>query len=470
MEAGTGAPPAGVGGPAPEDSGTAVTRPAAAERPSLAKHGAIGVLVSGAVLAGNLVTGVIAARVLGPDGRGVLTAVLVFPQTVGMAFTLGAAQTIAYHQSRDPSLAGRLMTTWAGNLAVSGIAAVGVGLLLVPTAFAAQSGHAQYLARLFLVTIVVVLLTELAYGVLLGDHDFGFFNLFKLLQPVSLAAVFAVLWLADAFTVESALAASAIIPALVLAVALRRVIRRHGLARPSSSLRWKTLRYGIQIHGTALTGLLTARLAMLVIPAVLSATLVGYYAVAFNMAAAVASLSTSLPLFLLPVAARSGERAPRIVVLSLHATVAVAVTVSLVLILVAEPAVTLVYGDEFQGSVAPLRLILVGTTFFIASNMLIVAMNALNRPFAGALAYLCGLAFTAIGLLLFLDSGGLEAAAAVSSAAGIVVFVMTLTLYRRFSGIAWKELLPTRSEIASIGRRVRGLIPGRRGTNGERSR
>jgi O-antigen/teichoic acid export membrane protein len=305
---------------------------------------------------------------------------------------------------------------------------------------------------------VVVLLTEVVYGVLLGDQDFGFLNLMRLAQPALVAVAFAALWLLDAFTVESALAASALVPAAVVALALRRVLRRHGLARPSRALRWRTLRYGLQIHGTVLTGMLTARLAMLVIPAVLGATLVGYYAIAFNLSQAVASLATTLPLFVLPVAARAGERAPRIVLLALYATLALGGAVSLLLIGFAEVAVPLVYGSEFESSVTPLRILLLGTTFFVGANILIVGMNALNRPFAGALAYAAGLSVTGLGLLLFVESGGIDAAAAVSSTAGVVVFGITLAMYRRFTGLSWGQLLPSRSDLAEISQRAVGLL------------
>jgi O-antigen/teichoic acid export membrane protein len=448
---------AGPGPPGIDEAATAGSwQPPA--RPSLAKHTALGVAVSAGTLVASLVTGIIAARVLGPSGRGVLAAVLVFPQTVGMAFTLGCAQSIAFHQAREPGLAARLLSTWGTTLAAAAVAAIAVGMVLVPVALGALSAHAQTLARIYLVTVVVVLLTELVYGVLLGDQDFGFLNLMRLMQPALVAVAFAALWLLDAFTVESALAVSALVPAAVLAMALRRVLRRHGVARPSRALRWRTLRYGLQIHGTVLTGMLTARLAMLVIPAVLGATLVGYYAIAFNLSQAVASLATTLPLFVLPVAARAGEKAPRIVLLSLYATLALGGAVSLLLIGFAEVAVPLVYGSEFESSVTPLRILLLGTTFFVGANILIVGMNALNRPFAGALAYAAGLSVTGLGLLLFVESGGIDAAAAVSSAAGLVVFGTTLAMYRRFTGLSWGQLLPSRSDLAEIAQRAVGLL------------
>ena len=70
-----------------------------------------------AVLAMNVVTGVIIARGLGPDGRGELTAIVALPQTFGWLFALGSVQAISYHMARRPEDAPRLIGTWLSVLA-----------------------------------------------------------------------------------------------------------------------------------------------------------------------------------------------------------------------------------------------------------------------------------------------------------------------------------------------------------------
>jgi hypothetical protein len=52
-----------------------------------------------------------------------------------------------------------------------------------------------------------------------------------------------------------------------------------------------------------------------------------------------------------------------------------------------------------------------------------------------------GLVVTVVGLLVFLPSGGITAAAIVSTVAYGTVFVSALVAYQRATGLAWRRFL-----------------------------
>jgi O-antigen/teichoic acid export membrane protein len=114
---------------------------------------------------------------------------------------------------------------------------------------------------------------------------------------------------------------------------------------------------------------------------------------------------------------------------------------ALLLILICEVAIRLIYGADFEGAAPPLRLMLPGELLEAAATVLWAGMLAANRPFLSTAAYLPSAVVTIIGLLIFLQSGGIMAAAGVTTVAYSTSFVITVILYRRVAGLEWKHFL-----------------------------
>ncbi len=402
------------------------------------------------VLVANTLTGVFTARLLGPDGRGVLAAVIVLPQVMAYIFGLGSSRAVAYHRSRHPDQGGRLIGTWLAILLVAFVVAYGAAFLLVPVILAAQPDEAITYARLYLLTIASALLVDVAQGMLLGQQRFGRYNWLRLAQPATLVLSYVVLWQTDAFTVTAVLIANAILGGLIALGTLLAAIRHDGVGRPSPDIARSTLLYGLKAHGTTLAVQINVRLDLLIIPAFLSAATVGLYAVAINITAALASLAGSLAVFVLPLAAREQGKSRQIIVGSLWATFTVAASGAIVLIVLGEIAVRLVYGAEFVPAVEALRILLIGTVPGICTGVLVSGLDALGRPLAGSFAIGVAAVVTVVGLLLFLRDGGIIAAAIVSSTQAFVAFTLALVLYKRAAGLGWRELAPDRAILARI--------------------
>jgi hypothetical protein len=62
------------------------------------------------------------------------------------------------------------------------------------------------------------------------------------------------------------------------------------------------------------------------------------------------------------------------------------------------------------------------------------------------------MAVTVVGLLIFLDSGGITAAALVSSASYATVFVATLIAYQRAAKLPWSSFVPTPARLRAFTR------------------
>jgi O-antigen/teichoic acid export membrane protein len=426
---------------------------------SLVRAGALTVSVTVAALSFNLVTGILIARALGPAGRGAVTAALAAPPILSWLFEMGVGGAAVYHQARHPEQAAKLIGTWLAMLSPLAVVGVGVGELLLPHLLAAQSDHTLLLARILMLNVALVFLGDLMYGVVLGDHDFVFFNAMRLLQPLLVMTTYLVLWATAALNVTTAVAANAGTAALVIAIVTTRVLRRHGLGRPSVALGRTTFWYGLRAHSAQTASLVNTRLDVLIIPAFVAASGVGFYSVASSIASVVMNVSGSIGTIVFPAAAARGLAGRGAVVKSLYATLAIAGLLALSLGVFARVGVHLVYGSSFDGSVLPLRILLVGAVLYAGAGTVCSGLYALNRPFTAGMAQMGAAAVTVAGLLVFLRVGGIEAAAIVSTIAYGLVFVTALLLYRRAAGLGWHDIVlsPARMRLM-VRQAARGAV------------
>jgi enterobacterial common antigen flippase len=393
-----------------------------------------------AILVTNLATGIIVARGLGPSGRGELSATLLLIQMAAWLFGVANGEAISFHQSQHPEDGPKLMSSWL--IATPPLALVGIGVveLALPAIFAAQTHHATELARIYAITIPLISFSAVFNGFLLGDEDFLYYNITRFLVPAVTAALYAIFWATGVFTVELALFSNIFAILVTIACAAWRTLGRYGFARPDWSLFRTTFWYGAKAHFGAIAGLVNARLDLLIMPAFLAAASVGLYSVATNVTSIITTLVGTVALMVLPVAVRRSDSA-RQVILTLHATLAVAVALAIPLAILAPFALRLIYGSEFDGAATSLRILLPGTVLQAGVMVLWTGMLAANKPLTVSAAVMPAALLTIAGLIVFLPSGGINAAAIVTSVVYAFEFTVLLILYRRTMGFPWSHFL-----------------------------
>jgi O-antigen/teichoic acid export membrane protein len=408
---------------------------------SLRRAGGATVGVQAAVLAVNLLTGVLIARLLGAIGRGELASVLTTTTIMATLFAAGAATATPYHQARRPEDAARLLGTWLALTIPLGALGLLAGELLITHVLSAQSETIVGLARLYLLSVFLLVATDAVYGIALGAHRFALYNTARLVGPLLTAVGYVAAEVVVGLTVQRALFVTAAVNAAALAVGIGWAWRRFGIARPSTALARETLSYGMRAQATTVAEKTNARLDLLIMPALLGPAAVGLYAVAGNVAYIVAVLSSALATVVLPLAAGDPGRGGRAVLAALRAALGIGALLAGVLALAAPMVIHLLYGEEFDGSVEAMRILLPGSVLYGATLILTAGLNAAGRPFTATAAQVAGAVITIGGLLAFLRDGGIEAAAIVSTCAYALTFVLALVAYRRIAGLTWGELL-----------------------------
>jgi O-antigen/teichoic acid export membrane protein len=393
-----------------------------------------------------------AARGLGAAGRGEVVAAQICALVGVWIFSMGAAQTVAFFTARLPSEAPRLIASWLIIALALAAGCTVVAELVLPLVLAHQTNDTLQLARVFTPPMVFLgIYAEVAWGALLGLHDYRYYNRAHAAPPILVAASYSVAALLGRLTVATALISFGIAYGGVAAAAVLRTVRKVRPSTPDGALARASLSFGAKAHGMNLGQMVSARLDLLMLPAFVIASSVGIYAVATNVSWLVVGVTSSLAAIVLPAAAAAGQRAGTVQVLSvLRATLAVAASMAVVIAVVAPEALTVAYGASFALAAAPLRLLLPGSVLMAGSAVLASGLCALNRPASAAISQAPGLLITLVGLPIFLPMGGIVAAALVSSVAYATSFATGMALYRKATRCSVSDIMPSRHDLALL--------------------
>lgn len=368
------------------------------------------------IYACGFATGPVLARVLGPEGRGEIAAVLVPVGVLGWLLPFGLPLAAAYWVGEEPE--GRLISTVTLAGLVLGTPICVALWFLAPPYFADFSPTALRWARLMLVFI------PFSTGVLAALEmqrrrgagiAWNFFRTSSIVVPSVLVVLLAAV---GELTVQTTLATyffGGILPFLFF---LSRV-RSAPLMRPSLASLRRLTPYAWRTTGLGMASAATARLDQLVLATLASPGQLGLYAVAVTASSLTNPLSSGLSLALFGhlrdevEAGRAGSRFRR----SLKATLVLSTGAALLIGVPAPQLLRTILGSPFQEAAAALRLLLPGAVAFNILDLLTSKLYADGQPGEATRAGVVALVVTVVGVAAVVPHFGIEGAAAVTSAA-----------------------------------------------------
>lgn len=345
----------------------------------------LNVAFSGLVLCGNLGTGILAARLLGPTGRGEYAVALAWISGVAILGPLGLreASLIAGASARKGSL--RHM---ASSVSISGVAstvlfamlAIVGAMLLSPT-----SELATTLAFLCWVPPIMAL-SEVTYALMSAVERASLAAGLRVAAVFLYLLILASLALADAQpTALQLLATQGASLGASAAVAIVLFSRKIGFGRPNFPQLRTLFPIARRVVGLIVANVLRYRLDVLIISAVVGYGAVGLYSIAFNLSTVAPMVLVRLGDVLIP-RLKLSARPTWIVWRTLGYIVSGATIAAILMASMAEWLLSLLYGPAFTAAAPTLRILLIAAVLTCASNLLVQALQALGLPGAGSLA------------------------------------------------------------------------------------
>lgn len=307
------------------------------------------------ILVLNVFTGVLSARLLGPAGKGVYNAAIVWSTVFGSLVVMGlpAALVAAYGTEHDAGQRGRILGSAAFLVALWGSLGAVVGFLLLPELLGHLGGSVVLWARIMMVVLPLGALGQIGMALLRVEHAFGRFSLFRLAQvllivvPLTLAAVWGLL---TPYVYIGIVLVDNLVYFVVTVVLVRRLLHQRGIALGlgPATLLVSLSKLGFGFYAISLASMFNAQLDQMLASAWLSARDIGLYAVAISSLTVVGALVGAFQSVFFP--ATVGDERGSIIRRTSQAVRAgwwLLAAVALVLIAGSRPVLGLLYGPSY---------------------------------------------------------------------------------------------------------------------------
>jgi O-antigen/teichoic acid export membrane protein/O-antigen ligase len=387
----------------------------------------------GTTLIGQLVlvaSGVIVARMLGPENRGYLALLILVPLIVAKVGGLGLPLAITFHVARERASAGAI---WAALRPVvllqSGLLA-GIHAMIL---WALLRDDPDYVVSAGLVTLALVpatLAQDYGLAILQGRGRFLAFNLLRTALVVVYAAAAAILLVTDTDglgDVAAVWTATNVVLGLgTLVTALRR-LEPAGVGGPAPPLR-ELVAFGAKGLLGASSPIEHYRLDQAVVGLVLSPTALGLYAVAVALSNLPRFIATSVGMVAYPhlAAAEEPREARRKLWRFFVVTVGACLAIVVPLELASGWLVTFFFGEAFEDSTSLVRILLLASLLVAARRVLADGARGLGMPALGTVAEVVSLVTLVPALVVFIDLWGAEGVAWALVAGGATSLLVML--------------------------------------------
>lgn len=419
--------------------------------------------ITNVVLSGfGVITGVLLARLLGPEGRGVLAAAQLWPFFVATLAVVGLPEALVYFSARERDRAGSHLTSAVSLALLLSIPFALIAYLLMPVLLVQQPPDVVTLARRLLVVIPIYATLGMLLHPLRGRGDFRAWNVLRLVPTI---AWLGLLLSADVLGLRGpasiAIAQVAMFALLIIPMGLVVVLRIRGTLRIETRS-WKPmLVFGAPSMIATVPQLLNLRLDQMVMAAFLVPQSLGLYVVAVAWAGATQPLLAAIGSVLLPnVASQDGQEGQRSVLVGgVRLAVLAALVVAPVMIAFTPMALPLILGPAFRAAVSPAMLLIVASSVLGVNLVMEEGARGLGRPKIVMWAELCGAGATFAALYALVRPFGISGAA-IASLFGYLTtsLVLLMALSRALQEPVGSFLRPS---IGDFSKRARALITGR---------
>lgn len=373
--------------------------------------------------------GILAARLLGPEGRGELAAAIVWASILGTVAQVGLPQALTYFTAAESAAVGAIFRAMLLLCAMQSLAILLIGWIAAQLILPKAEPNVVDAVQIYLLSIPLSTAVTYMATIAQGARRFKVFRALRVMPAVVYVLVFVFAYL---FGVRESRQVLYLLLLGQLLVALWAFWFFYHRVHPIGFFEWpwvpKLLRYGLQSYPASLSWMANARIDQFIMSALVSVESLGQYAVAVSYAGVVFPLLGAVPMVLFPHIARgSRETAGPKIMVGLGVSVLVALAAAIVLAAISRYAIPLLFGAQFNPAVLPAVILLAGTIVLGANYVLSDGLRGLGRPLIPSIGEFVGLLITILALFLLLPRLGMLGAAWASVLSYTVTFLILAT-------------------------------------------
>src|SRR6267142_1504444 len=327
----------------------------------------------------GVISGILAARLLGPTGRGELAVLIFLPTVLMTAGDLELPRSLAFEVSREGAL--------------PQVVSSGFWLALaLPFYLPADKMHLLFVSRCLLAYLPAAFVTSALTGIDQGRGRFGRFSFFLVLPGILYVVAILLAW--GTGHVSPGVFASGIFASIVVTAVARTALDWDVLkqSKPDWAISWKLLKRGFNYYLPAISSALLGRCDIFLIVRLLPASAIGLYAVA--QAIAVGQIGAINPFIQVGFSAVAGhadqEQALKTLARHFRFAALAVIVVGLVAAAATPLGIRLFFGAKFIGATRATLLLIGATVFWGMAQVLDQGLRAAGQPRPGVFSNLLG--------------------------------------------------------------------------------
>ncbi len=410
-----------------------------------------------------LISGPLAARVLGPHGRGEVAAIMA---PIGIAenlATFGLPIAAAYFTTRG--VPARVVFRKCLPIAVLAGALGCLALVALAPLLLTQQKELVTLLRLASLYVPLVVFISVIRGIQNGRARYSLLSAERWTQALTRLALMVCAVVAGVYFTESAVlinVAAAVLASLILLRRTKPVSPETQAAHPAHVSTKEVFGFSLRAWGVQVGAAANTRIDQAILVPFVGMKELGLYAVAAMAVDLPASFFSAAQKVALGSAAGHDRQQQMQRVARISVTFGLLVT--LFCVPLAPLFLTALFGAEFQAGITSLQVLLLGLTPWGLSQIMTSALSGINRPGAAAIAETAALVITLALLPFAAMRMGIEGAALVSVLSYIVAAGLKCISWFRTTGCRAPELLVlSRGDIAwiksQLARRTKRMSP-----------
>jgi O-antigen/teichoic acid export membrane protein len=423
-------------------------------------HIAVSAVTNVGIAALGLLSGPLAARLLGPAGRGEVAAIQNLFWLTAILAMLGLPEAATYFTARDPGKAGSVLATGIALPVLAMPVCFAVMYPLVPRILAAQPAEVQHAARWVLLAVPLYAAIVVGINTVRGANKLMYWNLLRILPGAGWLVFLGGAWLwgmKDPVRIAGgyiAVLACIVVPTLWIAA---RLVPSSW--SPSPKLAAPMLRYGLPLAGAAIPQTLNLRLDQILIGAFLPPYQLGLYVAAVAWSTAVFLAPNAIGNVLFPrIASSANSPAQRAGLLAQGVRIGIltSAVVGVCLLALTRYAIPLLFGKAFAGAV-PVAYVLIFAAVICAVNIIFEeSLRGLGNTRAVFWGETVGVGMTVLALALLLPRFGIIGAGLASILGYGTTFAILTVRICGATGFSLPSLLPRRADLHFLALRLQG--------------
>jgi O-antigen/teichoic acid export membrane protein len=384
----------------------------------------------------TLLSGPLLARTLGPEGRGVVAALLAPLSLANLMFTLGVPDSLTYFVARH-----RFSNEKAIPIAMFGgilcsLVACATFWFCAPYLFRTERQYLGLFRVLLLGTLPFSLIFAALRGIVQGRQQFGLINKERIAAAgIRLAALFVFL-LGGFLTPVSAVWISVISP-LIGSIFLLGGLRAGSLRWRKESDTGQIARYATAAAMGTIGGLIVIRLDQALMVSLTSRSQLAYYAVAASVAELPLILASAVRDLAFSLASERDD--PTLVAQLCRFTLLTMSVLCIFAGLFTPLMVPALFGKAFSPTVPMVEILLVASIGRAVTAVIGAGLMTTGRTWLRSAIQLAGAALTGVLLFIWVPRFGGLGAAWVTSITYAVLSVASTLLYVYSTGVSLKE-------------------------------